>query len=186
MRSVWPNSILEKGILVTAIALFMVVGCGSSPKSFDPSVSGPQLIVDPDTIRTGVAKVMGTEIVFKGKGFQPKDSVFIELVGVKKEGKEVKVPIADSNVDEEGMFTAEVSTLVKVSEILRAKLGYNEEDERVIIVTQPPIPSGTYLAKAVSMEADITAETRLVIEDPSFVDKVKDWIGGIMGKIQKK
>jgi hypothetical protein len=105
---------------------------------------------------------------------------------VKKEGKEVKVPIADSNVDEEGMFTAEVSTLVKVSEILRAKLGYNEEDERVIIVTQPPIPSGTYLAKAVSMEADITAETRLVIEDPSFVDKVKDWIGGIMGKIQKK
>ena len=186
MRCIGSSSMVNKCVLVFAITLFMVIGCGTSPKAFDPSVSGPQLIVEPDTIRTGVAKVMGTEIVFKGKGFQPEDSVFIELLGVKKEGKDVNVPVADANVDKDGYFTAKVGTLVKVSEILRAQLGYNEKDERIIIVTQPPIPSGTYLVRAVSMEADIKAETRLVVEDPSVVDKIKDWIGGLTGKIQKK
>jgi len=164
----------------------MFIGCASSPKEFDPKIQGPQMVVQPDTIRLGIAKLKDTQIVFKGKSFQPEDSVFIKLLGVEKDGKKVDLPIADGNVDENGNFAAKVSLLVKVSELLRAKIGSNENMETIIIITQPPMPEGVYTAKAVSMESDREAKCELVVKGPSLLDRLKDWIGGLMGKIVKK
>jgi hypothetical protein len=175
-----------KAGLISSVLIFMFIGCASSPKEFDPNITGPQMIVQPDTIRLGVARMKDTKIVFSGKGFQPEDSVFVKLLGVDKNGKKVDVPIADGNVDKNGYFTAEVGTLVKIAELLRAKLGSNEKMETIVIITQPPIPEGTYTAKAVSMESESEAQCELIIKGPSLMDRLKDWIGGLLGKIQKK
>jgi hypothetical protein len=183
----WLSSeICIKGGLIFISLILMLVGCASSPKEFDPKITGPQLIVEPDTIRLGVAKVMGTQIVFRGKGFVPEDSVFISLVGVKKKVQVVNVPIADGNVDKNGAFTAKVGTLAKVGELLRAEIGSNKKMENVIILSEPPIPEGVYTARAVSMESDKKAECKLVIKGPSVLDRLKDWMGGLLGKIKKK
>ena len=63
--------------LIFFLSAFMMVGCASSPVEFKGDASGPQILVDPDTIRLGVAKLSGTQILFKGRGFDPGDSVFI-------------------------------------------------------------------------------------------------------------
>ena len=58
--------------------------------------------------------------------------------------------------------------------------------ETIIIVTQPPIATGVYTARAISMESELTAECQLEVKDPTLLDKLKDWIGGLLGKIVKK
>lgn len=185
-RGWFSKDLLVKAGLISSVFFFMFIGCASSPKEFDPNITGPQMIVDPDTIRLGVARMKDMKIVFKGKGFQPEDSVFVKLLAVDKNGKKVDVPIADGNVDGNGYFTAEVGTLVKFSELLRAKLGSNEKMETIVIITQPPIPEGTYTAKAISMESEREAQCDLLFKGPSLLDRIKDWIGGLMGKIVKK
>ncbi|MFH1243136.1 MAG: hypothetical protein V1689_12345 [Pseudomonadota bacterium] len=179
------GALLEAG-LISLIICALFLGCATPPKEFNPNIMGPQMIVEPETIRLGVATLKDTPIVFRGKGFQPGDSVFVELLGVKKGDQTVNVPVADANVDKEGYFTAKVETLVKVSELLRAELGSNKEMETIIIITQPPISEGTYTAKATSMEADNSAECQLVVSGPNALDKFKDWLGGVLGKIVKK
>jgi hypothetical protein len=175
-----------KGGLFCVLLVFLFAGCASAPAKFDPNIKGPQMVVEPGTVYLAVATVTGTPVMFKGKGFEPGDSVFIELLGVQKEGKEVKVPIADANVEPNGEFAAKVSTLVKVTELLRAKLGSNEKMETTIIVSQPTIAPGVYMARAVSMDSDKTAECKWTLEPPSCWGKFKDWIGGLQGKIIKK
>jgi hypothetical protein len=182
----FSKDLLLKAGLISSVFIFMFIGCASSPKDFDPNTTGPQMIVEPDTVRLGVARMKGAKIVFKGKGFQPEDSVFVKLLNVDKNGQKVDVPIAEGNVDKFGYFTAEVGTLVKFTELLRAKLGSNEKMETIVIITQPPIPVGTYTAKAVSMESEKQAQCELIIKGPSLLDSLKDWIGGLLGKIQKK
>ncbi|MGD8984980.1 MAG: hypothetical protein PVI53_13205 [Desulfobacteraceae bacterium] len=182
----FSRDLLVKAGLISSVFFFMFIGCASSPKEFDPNITGPQMIVEPDTIRLGVARMKDTKIVFKGKGFQPEDSVFVKLLAVDKNGKKVDVPIADGNVDKNGYFTAQVGTLVKIAELLRAKLGSNEKMETIVIITQPPIPEGTYTAKAISMESEREAQCELILKGPSLLDRLKDWIGGLLGKIQKK
>jgi hypothetical protein len=177
---------LVKAGLISFVFIFMIIGCASSPKEFDPNTTGPQMIVEPDTIRLGVARMKDMKIVFRGKGFQPEDSIFVKLLGVDKNGEKTDVPVADGNVDENGYFKAEVGILVKITELLRAKLGSNEKMENIVIITQPPIPAGTYTAQAVSMESEKEAQCELVIKGPSLLDRLKDWIGGLLGKIQKK
>lgn len=167
-------------ILVTAMA------CAAPVKEFDKNAVGPQMIVQPETISLGVATLTKTDITFRGKGFQPEDSVFIKVLGVKINDKIVDIPIADANVDKNGQFIAKVGTLPKVNELLRAQLGSNEKGENIIILTQPPIPEGVYSAKAVSMESSKSAETKLIVKGPSVLDNIKDWIGGLLGKIVKK
>ena len=112
------NETCLRGGLISLVVVFMFIGCASSPKDFDDAIKGPQMIVEPETIRLGIAKLKDTEIVFKGKGFQPEDSVFIELLGVKQNDKTVNIPVADGNVDKNGYFAAKVSILVKVSELM--------------------------------------------------------------------
>jgi len=185
-RKWFSKDLLVKAGLISSVFFFMLIGCASSPKEFDPNIKGPQMIVEPDTIRLGVARMKDTKILFKGKGFQPEDSVFVKLLGVDKNGEKVDVPIAEGNVDNFGYFTAEVGILVKIAELLRAKLGSNEKMETIVIITQPPIPEGTYTAKAVSMESEKEAQCELVFKGPSLLDRLKDWIGGLLGKIEKK
>jgi hypothetical protein len=191
MRKCLPNKIWKKGGLISVFVVFMLMGCATAQKEFDPAIKGPQMIVEPETIRLGVAKVIDTQFVFRGKGFQPEDSIFINLLGVKAKDKVVDIPIADADVDKNGYFTAQIggdqtSLMVKIGVLLRAKTGLNKKGKTMIIVTQPPIPEGVYTVKAVSMESDITAESKLTIKGPSILDRMKDWIGGLLGKIEKK
>jgi hypothetical protein len=84
------------------------------------------------------------------------------------------------------VFTARVGTLIKVSEILRARLGSNKKMQNIIVVSQPPISPRTYTARAVSMESDKIAVCKLVVKAPSTGDSFKDWMGVRLGKIVKK
>ncbi len=175
-----------KGGLIFGFFVFLLMGCATAPGGLDPNIKGPQVVVQPGAVTLGVVSVTRTPIVFMGKGFQPDDSVFIELLGVDKKGEKVKVPIADADVDSKGCFTAKVSTLVKVTELLRAKLGSNKKMETTIIITQPTIPPGVYTAEAVSMESDAKADCKLNLMAPYSWDKFKDWVGMKKGKIVKK
>jgi hypothetical protein len=186
-RSLMKGKCCIWGIAMTII-LFLFVGCAGTQQAFDPNKTGAQMIVEPSTLRLGVARIMDadTQIIFRGRGFQPEDSVFVSLLGVEKAGEKQDIPVADAEVAPDGSFTAKVGTLVKVSEFLRAKLGTGEKNQNIIIITQPPMPEGAYTAKAVSMEADKTAECQLEVKGPSLMDRLKDWIGGMMGKIKKQ
>jgi len=180
------NSGYFKGGLLCVLLVFLFAGCATTPASFDPNLKGPQLIVEPASVGLNVSTVTGTPIMFKGKGFDPGDSVFIEVLGVKKDGKDIKVPIADAEVGPNGEFAAPVSTLAKATELLRAALGSNEKMETTIIISQPTIEPGVYTVKAVSMDSDKTAECKWTLAPPSFWGNFKDWIGEKQGKIVKK
>jgi hypothetical protein len=183
-RALSRNRCLMGGLMLMIV--LMLASCATAPKEFDPNVSGPQVIVEPDSVSMGVATLTKTPIVFRGKGFQPEDSVFITLQGVKKGDQMANVPIADAEVDKNGNFTASVSTLMKVTEFIRGQLGTGKNMENIIVVTQPPMPAGAYTAKAVSMDSGKKAECKLTVREPSLMDRFKDWMGVQMGKIQKK
>lgn len=172
--------------LLTLSSIFLISGCSETIKTLDQGIKGPQIIVNPGTIRLGVAKMKGTTIVFSGSGFQPGDSVFIKLLDVPVNGKKVDLSVAAADVEKNGTFNAKVGILTKISDFLRAKLGSNEKMENIIIVTNPPMPAGAYTARAVSMLADKKAECTLNVEGPSMIDRLKDWLGVKLGKIVKK
>ena len=186
MRKWLSHNMCFTGLVLFASLVFLFLGCATAPKEFDPGIEGPQMVADPCTVRRGVVNMLQTPLVFRGKGFQPEDSVFVTLVGVKKGGKVVDIPIADGEVDKDGFFSAKVSTLVKVSELLNAKLGSNKKMETIILVSQPPIPAGVYTVRAVSMESDKKAECSLKVAGPFVGDAFKDWVGGLKGKIVEK
>jgi hypothetical protein len=170
--------------LILIGGVFVLSGCSSPPKKLDPSVSGPQLIVNPESIRLGVAKVLDSKIVFDGSGFKPKDSIFIELLGP----NQTKLVVAEALIQPDGTFKAEVSKLTKITEILRADAGFeiNKKYKEFVIITQPPIPGGVYTAKVTCMSSDMTAETKLTVKGPSIVDSTKDLLGRMLGKIRYK
>ena len=179
--------------LIISFSIFLIAGCAHTEKEFDLAITGPQMIVEPDAIALGVAKVMDTQFVFRGKGFQPEDSVFITLLGVKQGDKTIDIPIFDGEVDKNGNFTIKTKPgydpaglTFKIGILLRAKTGTNKKGKTILVVTQPPLPEGVYKLRAVSMESDKKAECTLLIKGPSFMDRVKDWIGGLLGKIEKK
>lgn len=174
------------GAVTVLWALFIVTGCGTPTNALDRSVQGPQLLVNPEKIRLSVVWLKGATITFSGAGFRGKDSVYVELLDVNIDGKTVNLPIASGDVQDDSTFDATVNILSKFNDIMRADLGTNEKMENIIIITKPPIPKGTYTARAVSMESDIRAECKVHIVGPSMLDRFKDWMGGLMGKIVKK
>ena len=167
-------------------SIFLISGCSETVKTLDQGIKGAQLIVNPGTVRLGVAKMKGTKIVFSGSGFEPGDSVFIKLLNVPVNGKKVDLSVAAADVEKNGTFNAGVGILTKISDFLRAKLGSNEKNENIIIVTNPPMPAGAYTARAVSMLSDKKAECTLNVKGPSLIDRLKDWLGVKLGKIVKK
>jgi hypothetical protein len=174
------NRISSKWILFAG--LLLVVGCAAPAKSLDRSASTPRVTVKPEAVRLGVAKLMGTPIVFQGSGFKPKDSIFIALIGP----DQVKAIVAEAPIQPDGAFKAEVSKLTKAMEILKADIAFNDKFKEVVVITRPPLPEGIYTARVTSMMSNLTAETKLAVRGPSVIDRAKDWIGKITGKIQYK
>jgi len=172
--------------VVALLGAFMVLGCAGSAKTLDMSVKGPQMIVNPQTVRMGIARIIDTDIMFSGAGFEPDDSVFIELLEVPMNGEKGNIAVAEGNVGKDGTFHAPVEKLTKISDFLRASLGTNKKGENAPVITRPPIPPGTYTVRATSMIADIQAECTLEVKGPSVFDSIKDWLGIKMGKIIKK
>jgi hypothetical protein len=172
--------------LLAACAVFLISGCSQPVKALDKSVTAPQLIVNPETVRVGVAKMKDTNLVFSGSGFEPGDSVFINLLNVPVEAKNASLSIASGDVGKDGTFEAKVELLTKVSDFLRADVGSNEKMETIVIVSRPPMPAGVYTARAVSMLSDKTADCALIVKNPSVIDRIKDWLGVKLGKIVKK
>jgi hypothetical protein len=168
---------LRKTVLgfITLVCFVIISGCSSPPKKIDLSKSGPQVIVNPETIRLGIAKVLDTKILFEGSGFKPKDSIYIELLGP----NQTKLVVAESLIQPDGAFTAEVSKLTRITEILRADAGFEIEKKykEFVIITQPPIPEGVYTARVICMSSDMTAETKLNVKGPSILDSTKDFLG---------
>jgi hypothetical protein len=161
-----------------------LVSCGfaDAQKTLDRSISGPQVIVDPESIRLAVSKLKSTDIVFEGSGFKAGDSIFITLIGE----KDVKVIVAEAPIQPDGTFKAKVADLTKFMEIMRADIVFNEKFQSVVVISRPPIPKGIYKAKVTSMLSNVTAETKLTVKGPTVIDRLKDWIGGLTGKIQHK
>jgi hypothetical protein len=168
--------------IMVLTCLIIVWGCTSTPKTLDPSVSGPQVIVNPETIRLSVSKLKDTNIVFEGSGFKSGDSVLVTLLGP----TETKVFVAEAPIKPDGTFKAAVPPLTKFMEILRADVTFDEKFQNVVVISQPPIPEGVYTAKAGSMISKQTAETKLTVKGPTVIDSLKDWIGGLTGKIKHK
>ena len=57
--------------LMILACLITISGCSTPPKKLDPSISGPQVIVNPECIRLGVVKMRDTNIVFEDLGLNP-------------------------------------------------------------------------------------------------------------------
>jgi hypothetical protein len=176
---------LVAGLLILA-GSFLVSSCTAALKTLNPSISGPQLIVNPESISLGVAKLTGTDVVFEGSGFKPGDSVFITLFGPNK----TEVVAAGGKVGSDGKFKTTIEALVKVAGILKANVSSeyaaDGKQKQILVITQPPIPAGTYTVRATSMLSDLSAETTLVVREPSAGDRLKDWLGKKLGKIQDK
>jgi len=172
-------------VITLTVGLFLLSGCKSTNK-LNPEATDPQIIVNPDNIRLGVAHVTGTEIVFQGSGFQTDDSVFISLIGP----DDTKVALADSRVYPDGKFTAKVTPLAKVTGILNASItGTFAADgtyNQILVITRDPIPAGTYTAVATGMISNQKAEVKFTISEPNLIDNIKDWLGKKAGKIQVK
>ncbi len=173
--------------LMLLVSLLIAPGCSNTPKTLDRSVTGPQVIVNPESIRLGVAKLMDTVIIFEGSGFKPGDSIFITLLGP----NETKAIVAEAPIQPDGTFKAElgkssIAKLTKAIEILRADIVPNEKFEPVVVISQPPIPKGSYTVKVTSMLSPLTAETKLEVKGPTIINRVVDWIGGLTGKIEHK
>jgi hypothetical protein len=174
---------LMASISIMSVCLFILSSCSSPPKTLDRSVSGPQVIVNPETVRLGVAKLAKkTNLIFEGSGFKPGDSIFITLLGP----NETKAIVAEAPIQPDGTFKATVPPLTKVMEILRGDITFNDKFENVIVISQPPIPKGVYTAKVTSMLSNLTAETKLNVKGPTVIDSLTDWLGKVTGKIQYK
>ena len=172
--------------LIAAVFFIFTLGCATPPKVLDRSFSGPQVVMNPQVIPLGVAKLMATDIVFDGSGFQPGDSVFISLIG-----QDVNTSLALAKVQQDGTFRAEVgqssqAKLAKITGILRANVVTNEKFDSVVVLTRPTIPEGAYTARATSLLSPLTAETSVVVAGPSFFGRIKDSIAGMLGKIDDK
>jgi hypothetical protein len=168
--------------LMILACLIIVFGCANSPKKLDPSITGPQVIVNPEIIRLGVVKMRDTNIVFEGSGFKSNDSVLITLTGP----SETKVITAEAPIQKDGTFRATVPPLTKIMEFLRGDVTFNEKFENVVVISQPPIPKGVYTAKVESMISKQTAETKLTVKGKTVIDSFKDWIGRLKGRVQYK
>lgn len=178
-----------KGVraLLGLFLFFSVSGCSNTPNTLDRTLSGPQVVVNPGSIRLGVAKLMDTVIVFEGSGFKPGDSIFITLHGP----QETQAIVAEANIQPDGTFRAELgkspmAKLTKAMEILKADIIPNEKFEPVVVITQPPIPTGIYKVKVNSMLSPLTAETTLKVEKATVIDRLMDWIGKLTGKIEHR
>ena len=173
------------GHLVILTALMMTGGCSSEPAQFDKSIEGPQLIVQPESVSLGVAKLLKTQIIFKGIGFKPGEKFMIVLSGAEKTTIQVAVPLSFGKVGKDSAFVTEVEKKTKIFNLLRGDVHFGEKGA-IVLITDSPVPAGRYIAKATGYESDKTAQCEITLKPPSLIDKIKDWLGGLLGKIEKE
>ncbi|MBU1966067.1 MAG: hypothetical protein KKD24_09725 [Proteobacteria bacterium] len=179
---------LKKFHLLAAFVLFVfILGCAGPPKVLDRANTGPQVVMNPQAIPLGVAKLMGADFIFDGSGFTSGDTVFISLIGQ----PDVNVAVALAKVAQDGTFRAEMgqttpAKIAKAIGILRANVITNEKMESVIVLTQPTIPAGTYTIRASSLMTSMTAETTAEVAGPSILNRIVDSIGEMLGSIEDK
>ncbi len=175
--------------LIFVVTIMLSIGCSSGPKSlkvFDENIKNPQLIVAPETISLGVATIMGTDIILKGRGFGPKEKIMLVLRGIDEKNKEVEITLGFGKTGEDGTFTEEVDKMSKVFNILRADAEFLPDDKKVLLISSPPIPGGIYEATAVGNISDRKAKSTLTFQDPTMIDKIKDFVGRVfLGKMKK-
>ncbi|NQU03559.1 MAG: hypothetical protein HQ589_05365 [Syntrophaceae bacterium] len=173
------------GYLVILTALMMTGGCSSEPAQFDKNIKGPQLIVQPESVSLGVAKLLGAKIIFKGIGFRPGEKFMIVLSGGEKTTSQVAVPLSFGQVEKDSTFETEVEKKTKIFNLLRGDVHFGEKGA-IVLITDSPIPTGRYIAKATGYESDKTAQCEMTLKPPSLIDKIKDWLGGLLGNIEKE
>lgn len=184
MKRFWRLSL---SVFAAVLLLAFTLGCSTAPKALDRSFSGPQLVMNPQVIPLGVAKLMDTNIVFEGSGFKPGDTVFVSLIGQ----KDVNTSLVLTKVEANGTFRAEVgqssqAKLAKITGILRANIVTNEAFDSVVVLTRPTIPAGAYTARAASLFSSLTAETPVTVAEPTFLNRIMDGIADMLGKIEDK
>jgi hypothetical protein len=178
---------LSLSVFIAVLLFVFTLGCSTAPKVLDRSFSGPQLVMNPQVIPLGVAKLMDTNIVFEGSGFKPGDTVFVSLIGQ----KDVNPSLVLTKVEANGTFRAEVgqsslAKLAKITGILRANIVTNEAFDSVVVLTRPTIPAGAYTARATSLFSSLTAETPVTVAEPTFFNRIMDGIADMLGKIEDK
>lgn len=179
---------LRFSLIVAALLSLVVLGCATAPpKALDRAFKGPQVVANPQVIPLGVASLMEMNMTVDGAGFRPGDTVLISLVGQ----KDIDVALSVAKVGADGTFRADVgqsqgATLSKVMGILKASTKSNAKGETVMVLTQPPIPKGSYKIKATSLIAPLTAETPVEVISPPIMGRVKDSLGKMLGKIEDK
>jgi hypothetical protein len=169
----------------TALISISFLSCApplAKPAGLYPAYPGPQIAVEPRTIRLGISTLLKTDIVIGGKGFVPGDSVFLNLEGT-GENSDIKVPIDVADAGIEGQFKIKMKREIKALELLRVNL--DPETGKPIIV-KDPIPTGVYLIKAETVESGRKAECILIAEAPSKMDRIKDKIGILLRKIKRE
>ncbi|MBI9087409.1 MAG: hypothetical protein JEZ11_27715 [Desulfobacterales bacterium] len=183
------HRILHRSIVIFIFGLALsgliltTTGCSGPSHLLDAGLSGPQLVVNPDTIRLGVAKVMKTVVVFEGMGFEPEEKVMVVLAGTETANREVVVPMGFGVADPQGRFTIEVEKTMKIYNLLNADVTFGDKGA-IVLVSDPPVPTGVYEAKATGYQSSRSATCRLTLVPPSFIDRIKDRIARMLGKIE--
>jgi hypothetical protein len=167
-------------------AVTVMIGCTSEspkPKEFDSSIKGPQLIVEPDVVRLGVAKLLGTKIIFRGRGLGSGEKLMIVLSGSEERNRDVGIPLCFGKTDKDGSFTAEVDKREKIINVLQADINFGKKGASIVI-SRPPIPEGRYTAEVMGYKSNKKASCEIVLVKPTFTDRLKDWLAGLLGKIE--
>jgi len=103
------NVFKRKPIFVICFFLIFVLSAyPGNTTDTDIDSGSPQITVEPKTLSLGVATLMRTDIIFRGKGFTQGDSVVVKILDVKKEGSKEGIAVATAKIDYEGRFTTEV------------------------------------------------------------------------------
>ena len=180
--SSWKKGCIIPGLLFMFILIFS--GCAvknERVEGLSPYYPGPQIVVEPIVARLGISTLLKTPIRIGGMGFDPGDTVFVDMIG--GEGKKsISIPMDSGDVDLHGGFTVEISQEVKLREILR--LDIDPSNNKPIIV-RSTIPPGAYVLKAESVGSKKKAECVIQFEAPNKMDRFKDWLQVKLRKIKK-
>jgi hypothetical protein len=168
--------------MLVFLVILLVSACASAPKTFDEAGSDPQILMVPETLRLGIARVLGTDMVCRGRGFAPGERVFVQMTGIEDANREEEIGLCSADADDQGCFTATVESSNKIFSILHASLLPRKKGLAVRSV-DPPIPTGVYLVTAEGLSSKNKAESRMRLTGPSIGDRIKDWLGGKLGKI---
>ena len=163
--------------------LSLAAGCGGPVHRLDETLAGPQLVVNPDVLRLGVAKVLKTDIVFSGAGFSPEEKIMVVLRGDDPGTKDAVVPLGYGTADARGRFTVTVEKKMKIYNLLNADVTFGEKGA-IVLVSGPPVPAGDYTARATGYSSDRRAACTMTLAPPSFFDRIKDRIARMLGKIE--